>query len=354
MGGSRRRSTLEMVAHRAQVSPSAVSVALSDKRNSTIRLSDDTRRRILEAARELDYRPHGGARSARLQQFHTIGVVTVQPVSTPQATIRSFPPDMVDGINDALVERDYCLSLLRVSHVPTQAHEAWPKMLAEARVDGLVVTDVAPPELQDFIDRVHLPALWVNANLHAEHDCIYYDEVPSAREITRYLVRKGHRRIGFIRTPLGIHYSDVERHEGYLAEMKSYGLAPCDGHDTAMPDDTFEADVAAMLRQPDRPTAMLTANDRQAARLGRVAHALHLRVPRDVSVVTWFTNPDQQASLIPAHTGMVIDNYDVGRLAVETILKRISRNRPVKSQVLPLHLHEGDSVAPPPQQPAEH
>ena len=106
----KKRATLQDIAKLAKVSPCVVSIALSDKQDSTTRLSTATKQRILRIAKELNYRPHAGARSIRLNRFNNIGVVVVGSYETDAWALPHNSGSLVEGINKTLAQRDYCLS----------------------------------------------------------------------------------------------------------------------------------------------------------------------------------------------------------------------------------------------------
>jgi len=341
-----RRNTLLTIAERANVSPGVVSVVLSKSTHTTIRVSEETRRRVREAARELNYRPHAGARSARLGVFRMVGVIVVKTYATKSYFINPFNPGLVSGIDDFLVEQDYCCAFLQVAVQPTLDTENWPRLLSEARVDGLILGEIAPPELKSFVDEHQLPAIWVNTNLREEHDCIYYADRQAAREMVRHLLERGHRRIALLRPPWDIHYSAVERYAGYLEELAAWGVPPYPGHDRLVMDNEFAGFVADLFRRADPPTAVIPVY-KGSGELYTLLHSLGLRIPQDVSVVRWRDESNPHDRCYPESAGMVINSFQVGRLAAETVLKKISTGEPADSIVLPWRFCDGGSLAAP-------
>jgi len=342
-----RTNTLISIAEAAGVSPALVSVVLSNS-SSTTRVSDATRERIKKVAADLNYRPHGGARSARLKRFRTVGLVAARTFSSSVESLHPIQPELIDGVNDALLAKDYCLAFLRVNVMPRLDESNWPRLLSESRVDGLVVADLAPVELRSFIQRFELPAVWVNTNLHEATDCVYYDEVAAGREATRRLLERGHRRILFLRPPSDIHYSSRDRYQGYREEMEAWGLSPPADSRQPIPDDEFPAWLAAVMRRARRPTAVIRPAGGDPRVVTLLWH-LGLRIPRDVSIVCWLNHRQLAGRFVPEHTAMVLDIYQAGRTATEMVLHRIDHaGKSIPSKTLTWEWHEGGTVGPPP------
>jgi LacI family transcriptional regulator len=327
------------VAEKAGVSQSTVSLVLS---NSPL-VAKNTRERVLRVMREEGYRPHAGARAARLRTFHNVAVITVAPYTSTAMTLIDRHDELLDGINHVLIENDCCLSLLQVVRLPTADVAHWPRLLTESRIDGFIATSLAPSELCDFAARYRLPAIWVNSNLNEKSNCIRYDEVAGARSLTRYLIDRGHRRIAFLPSSSGLHYSDVDRFKGYVREMQAAGLPLDRARYEGIEDQEAEGRMLDLLRQPQRPTAIMAVNANRARQLASVLYALRLRVPDDVSTVTWLASPDYP--LVPTPTAMIADEEQVGRWAAEMLLAAISqKERLVPSRTLTLRLVEGETV----------
>jgi len=340
--------TVKTIARLAGVTPGVVSAALRDKVGASNRFSKATGERIRRIARELGYRPHGGARAVRTRRFQTLGVVAARSYATPERTLRPLNVPLIDGINDACMERDYCLSLLRVNRLPEMDRERWPRLLAESRVDGLIITGNSPPELQAFVEAERLPAIWVNTNLRAAHDCIYYDEVSTGRKVARYLLEWGHRRIAFLKSASEIHYSAPDRHRGYLEELAAWGVEPYPGHERLIADDEFADVITGLLHRLEPPTAMIPTYH-VTDRLLPIMYREGWRVPEDISVLDWADPAGEAARMVPPATAMVGDSYAVGKLAVAMVLEKIEGSgRPVPSRVLEWEILPGQTVGPPP------
>ena len=346
MARTQQTVTLKQIAEKAGVTPQVVSAALADRHGpSDTRFSKATQQHVRDIARKLNYRPHSAARAIRSKRFQTVGLVLARSYSTPQATLHPLNTSMIDGINDVLLDEDYCLSLLRISRLPMADSGNWPRMLAESRVDGLVVSGNAPPELCDYVKQSQLPAVWVNVNYHSPNDCIYYDEVATGRMITRYLADHGHKHIALLKSPSEIHYSASERHQGYLEELASLGLQSYPGHEKLIGDDEFLTHLASLMNRNDPPTAMFPLHGTRPLLLA--LHQLGYHVPQDVSAIVWAEATEPNYGL-KSPTAAVGDSYALGRTAATMILEKIAGDgKPVASKVLNFQICPGATVTHP-------
>ncbi len=339
--------TLKTIAEVVGISAQAVSAALSPNGKANVRVSVETRDKVRKIAYDLGYRPHGGARAARLQSFRNIGVILVDPHIHDIRGLHAFQPGVLIGANDAAVAEGYCVSVLRVSDRDIPDEGNWPTLLSENRVDGFIVSDQCPPELKDYLERSGMPSVWANNNRQDEHDCVYFDDVAGGRMVTRRLIEAGHRKIGFVGGSEGLHYSVHDRHVGYVQEMQANGLTPWPGHASKAPsDDEFAEFYEDWLSTGERPTAIVCSNHGGAMRIDRVLYKMRLHIPEDMSVVTWFDDQWMRECTIPRHAGMLVNMRHLGRMATEMLLEKLETKQPVKSTVLGGEFIDGGSIAP--------
>jgi DNA-binding LacI/PurR family transcriptional regulator len=108
--------------------------------------------------------------------------------------------------------------------------------------------------------------------------------------------------------------------------------------------------VAQLLRQTDRPTAVIGSNDLIAIRCLRTAQQIGLRVPQDISIIG-FDGIGLGAELFPRPTTIVQPNEEIGRQCIGLLLGAIARQQPVPAQesiLLPYIFDPGESCAPSP------
>jgi LacI family transcriptional regulator len=216
-------------------------------------------------------------------------------------------------------------------------------------VDGLLInyTQQIPPEMSEMIERNHVPAVWINSQ--RAKNCVYSDDYSAACTATEYLLQMGHRRIVYGTHPNSVHYSVVERQNGYADTMRKARLEPRILQ--AQRKYWISAEQWLLLAQrwtiqKHRPTAIMTYGDDAALAARYALQQAGLRVPQDVSIVT-FSERIVDEAYWPMTTCRVPE-YEIGRHSVEMLLERIQNpqvNLPARK--LPFTFHPENSSAPP-------
>jgi LacI family transcriptional regulator len=297
-------STIKDVARLAGVGVATASRALSG--NGSV--SEDTARRVRDAAATLDYRPSSTARALSLQQSGAIGVYVPgfdghfysSIVATIDSVLRANGRHMI-AANGCGIGSTRQLDLAGID------------FLIERDCDGLVVASnsLRDEDLERLMERV--PTLVVvNRQLPGHHDNAFCaDHHAGGRLAARALLARGHRCIATVRGPRNTPDNEA-RLNGFSEELARHGVVVHPEHSA---DGAFDlASGAAATRQllagaaGGRPafTAVFVANDLMAlAVISRLAQA-GLRVPEDVSVLGYddaefapFTSPPLTTVRIP-------------------------------------------------------
>src|SRR5215475_10876419 len=137
---------------------------------SASRYSAETRRKVVEAARELGYRPNSSARAMRQGRFGCAALILNR---SRQSTHSYVPPRLLDGLDDELSLHNMHLTVSRLTDEELSSDETIPKVLREHTADGIIVnyTHEIPESMLKLIRDHHAPAVWVNAKL--DSDCVY-------------------------------------------------------------------------------------------------------------------------------------------------------------------------------------
>ncbi len=336
--------TLDEVARAAGVSRNTVSRALSGK---TKELWPSTARRverIRRIAAEMGYRPNSAARAMGRGRFGCAALLlsTVPGRST-------LPDRLLDGIHDALAQRDMHLALAKLPDETLLSEDLAPKVLRELMVDGFLINynREIPAEMTDLIEEQQVPAVWINCKRWA--DCVRPDDLGGGRAATEHLLALGHRRIAYVHySPPGSpeHYSEVDRQAGYEAAMAEAGLEPR----LLRPAECGERDgrlawTRELLSRSDRPTGIVAYA--YGALVNHAAAIAGLRVPEDVSVISFAHRPEEQ--LGRRATTMVVPAGAMGEAAVEMLTDKLAAPRvPLPSRALPVALVPGETTGPAP------
>jgi DNA-binding LacI/PurR family transcriptional regulator len=298
----RRRPTIDDVAARAGVSSAAVSFAMNDRPG----VGEATRRRILDAAAELGWRPSAHARGLAQARAHAIGLLLARPVG--QLEIDPFFVRFLAGIERTLARSDHAL-VLRVSDGPVDLG-AYERLAASGRVDGFLLCDV---ELNDpRFGLIELPAVVAG---HPVSPCPFpWLETEHARGIgaaVEHLIGLGHRRIGFCGSSERFEHIQA-RLQVWRETLEGAGLEP---GPVAFgdPRPLLDEDVTAIVHASD----VLAAGGLAAAR------ERGIDVPGELSL-TGFDDSPLAALASPPLTSVRIDYAQFGEAAAAALLAAIA------------------------------
>ncbi|MFM2058623.1 MAG: hypothetical protein RLY71_3008 [Pseudomonadota bacterium] len=317
-----RRPTMTDVAKAAGVSQSTVSMVLNNM--SGARLSDATRARVLSIAVELGYRlprreagaePGPKTEPGALRR-NLIGYLVDEISTSPHPVVS------VDGARDAAWEHDCLISVMVTRSNPAQEAAAIAALRQHPQLLGVIYSTIftravtLPEALHD------LPVVLLNCHDDSlKRPTVVPGEVAGGHTGTDHLIAAGHSRIGFINGEPWMEAAK-DRLKGYRRALATADLP----FDPALVRDGdwmsgggFDATMALMqLARP--PSAIFCANDLMALGALEALAQLGKRVPDDVAVLGY---DDQEISrhTHPPLTTMVLPNYEMGRVAVETLLQ---------------------------------
>ncbi len=299
--------TIHDVAQRAGVSPSTVSRVLNDRPG----ISEETRARVLQAARELGYIPSRSSEGTTSRATMSIGYVV-----PPRHTLspHSFYGEILIGVEREARKHGY--------HVvfTSEGDEKVPQIVARNRVDGVILAGVDFP--QDMIVSLKerdIPVVLVDNHID-NVDSVIIDNEGGAYAATKHLIELGHRRIAFLCEWLG-DLSFAERFQGYKKALAEHGI-PFDENLVAegAPRQRGTGYVAAQrLLEKTIPTAIFAANDQVAMEAIRALRERGLRVPEDVAVVG-FDNGDLALHAVPPLCTVHVYREEMGELAAHRLI----------------------------------
>lgn len=341
---SDRRVTIREVARLARVSPSTVSRAIAGHP----RISEQTRRRVLEAMEHLGYRPNAIARSLVTRVSRTLGIVLYRPAD--QAFAHPFFAEALRGVASVAQAHGYSLMVTTAETYEAESQQCLA-MLQDRRADGAVLLASREPDpLIEELLRQRYP--FVVLGRVPGHPSAYWvnnDNFQATALVVSHLLELGHRRIALVggRPELVV---TQDRRDGFLTALQEAGVSvPADW--VALGDFTWEhghREARRLLQQPQRPTAIVAMDDVLAAGALRAARELGLEVPQDVSIAGF--NDDPLAQLLsPPLTTVRIPARELGEQAARQLIDRLNgRLPPVRHLVLSAELVVRGSTGPPP------
>jgi DNA-binding LacI/PurR family transcriptional regulator len=327
------KPTIRNVAERAGVSKSLVSLVM----RGSPHVSERRRQAVLQAARELGYRPNAVARSLVEGRTRLIGAI-VADLHNP------FFAEFLDGLQESLHGAGLRMLVGSGRWDPLFEAEAVEAFL-EMRVDGLVLLSVVPESLKEAAASV--PVVLVGERDVHGIDIVVDDDELGASLAVDHLVELGHRRIAHIEGARSTtaHY----RRAGYEKAMHRHGLS---AEIVVEPGDFTEDGgyraARSLLRRDARPTAIFAPNDLVATGALSAADELGMTVPADLSIVG-YDNTHLAAIRHISLTSVDQPRRDMGRVAAELLTARIGdpSRHPRQNLVVP-HLVVRSTTGPAP------
>lgn len=268
--------TIKDIAKLANVSHTTVSRALNN--NPLIKL--ETRERIKQLALQNGYVPNYTAKSLKLDKSFNIGLFFT---SIETGTTTSFFHDAIKGCSRIVADKGYNLVVKGIEDYSGDYFQVNSK-----RFDGIVIVSQSSDDDQfiEYVIQQSIPAVVVNRKID-RHDLlnIIYDDRKGAYTATDYLIKKGHREIGFI-TGKKEFSNSMERELGYKQALAAHNI-PFRDELVENGDFTLKSGFTGTntLFSRARPTALFCANDEMAVDAIKALNKSGIRVPEECSVI---------------------------------------------------------------------
>jgi LacI family transcriptional regulator len=319
-----RPATLRDVAAAARVHPATASRALNPE--TRILVSEDTARRVSEAAARLGYRPNPVARSLRTRRSHTIGVLI------PDLNNPLFPP-IVRGLEDKLAAAGY-VALLGNTDADAGRERTLFEQMRARHVDGFALaTATLHDRLLAEAAAADVPVVLMN-RLAPDYGfpSVSVDNEQGARMAVSHLARLGHTRIAHIAGPQEAS-TGVSRLRGFRDGMAAHELAVDESLIAYAAKYTVEEGTRCcreLLARHPGATAVAAANDMLAVGCYAALDERSLSCPDDISVIGFNDMPFIDR-LRPPLTTVRFPHYQLGTEAAQLLLERINgADGPVK------------------------
>ncbi len=309
------------LARLAGVSKSTVSRALSGDQ----RISESTRRRIANLAKQMRYRPNLAAASLATRRTNALGLVIPSP---PRTFSNPFYLEFVSGVGDFALGEGYTMFFTTGDVLVAGDVEGLPPLVAQA--DGFVLTeprvaDPRIPRLREWGKPFVFLGSVDEADDAGDGGCVWIegDNVSGVEMVVRHLIELGHRHIGCITGAPG-YVSTEHRWTGFLRAMEKAGL-PIDPRSIATGDFTEEGGrqaAAELMRRYPEMTGLVAANDLMAIGALNALTAAGKKVPDDVAV-TGFDGIHFGRLMSPTLTTAEQPIYEMGRLAAGLLIRQV-------------------------------
>ncbi len=303
---------LKDVAEYAGVSASTVSRVLTGKSY----VNENTRQKVWEAIKTLEYRPNALAQSLKSGSSNTIALLV------PSIQNQMFP-DIVRGVEDAARKAGYTVVLCNTDE-DIEVEKRYIDNLRTHLIGGFIVASMTPGSKHIMRLRDEgVPVVLTSRAHDGDIDAVVIDNERAAFDAVTYLIRTGHKKIALAlgRTMLPIY---EERLEGYKRALREGGI-PYD-EALVMREEggaaSFYTLVRRLLRAGLRPDAIFATSDPKAFVVMRALYDEGLRIPQDISVMG-LDNVEMSSLIEPPLSTVSQPLYEIGRLAAQKLFAQI-------------------------------
>lgn len=334
----KRPMSLRILGEYLDLSPATISLVLNNAPGVEA-IPQETRKRVVAAAKKFDYRPSFYARTLRGRRSFLIGVLV------PELS-DGYSAHILDGMEEILLEEGFFY--LTASHRrKTDLIEEYPRLLKDRLIEGLIVIDTP-------LDHP-LPIPTVSIAGHRKIEGVTHlvlNQSYAAKLSLEHLYRLGHRRIAFMRG-MATSSDSEDRWQALMAASRELGLSVDPSlvlqiENTASTPELGFPITNALLNRTHDFTAIVCFNDLAAMGAVRALYNHGLRVPEDVSVVG-FDDFEGAAYSTPSLTTIRQPLRQMGVLAARTLLKQIRGEEPAQQEIpIMPELIIRESTAPPP------
>ncbi len=313
-----KRSTSRDVAKLAGVSRTTVSFVLNQ--NEGVSISAATRKRVLKAAKKLNYHPDAAGRKLVSGKSDTLGLVLHQ--SPEQVFADAFLPRVILGVEQAAMQRGFHVLLKQVD---PKDKNGYARLIRENHVDGIILS--GPRQDDDEILRLYregVPVMLLGQLPDSNLPFVDVNAASGAQTAVRHLIELGHKRIAMITNAPLSYTSSQQRRDGYLQALRSADLEAHPGlikEGNYTPASGYQA-MNELLNGSLRPTAVFIASDVVAMGAILAVRRAGLRLPEDVAMVGFDDIPLAEY-FDPPLTTIRLPAFGLGLAAAERVIQLI-------------------------------
>jgi LacI family transcriptional regulator len=318
-----RPPTMSDIANVAGVSRTTVSFVLNNHAASA-GIPPETRNRILEVAKNLSYRPNLAAKTLNTRQTHAIGFITDNIATTP------FAGNIIKGAQDVAWDHGKLLLIVNTGS-DVAVKEMAVEMMLERQVEGIIYAAMYHQEVTVSANLYDIPTVLLDCFCaDGSLPSVVPDEIQGGRTATEVLLRKGHRRIGFINAihPLP---AAIGRLEGYKQALQAFGI-PFDQHLVRTHTNESKGGYQGaleLLELPEPPTAIFCFSDFVAMGAYDALRLRGISIPQDMAVMGFDNHELIAAQLLPPLSTMQLPHYEMGRRALTYLFEHEDESLPL-------------------------
>ncbi|PAD69373.1 hypothetical protein CHH83_09545 [Bacillus sp. 7586-K] len=332
--GVRMKVTIKDIAQICGVSLGTVDRALNNRKG----ISEKTRKKVLQVAKEMNYRPDYTARSLVIGKTLTIGVVLFDLYN------RSFA-QLLNAIELKARELGYFVYITLTDKNPENERQCI-EYLVNRKVDGIILFSVNKRKSFDaYLKKFHVPILTIFNYISDEWEYVGIQERQAMKDATKYIISKNYQRFIYLCPPLAYSgrsniYTQEERLAGFLEGLN-------EAHVSHPPIIIKESEYIDVLHtysfNEDRKTAIVCSCDLYALEVMNFLKEKGYEIPRDVGVMG-FDDIDMLKYVTPRLTTVKYPIVEIGCKAVESLINKIDSGDFLPTPLLDYEIIKGESI----------
>jgi LacI family transcriptional regulator len=284
-------------------------------------VAESTRRRVLDAIRDLGFVRNESARHLRAGHSRTVGLVVLD-IANP------FFTDVARGVEDSANDAGLAVILCNTDDNPAK-ESRYLDLLEEQRVQGILVTPVtAANDRLEHLRRRGTPIVLLDRRATDDAQCsVAVNDVLGGELAMRHLLAQGHKHLAFVGGPLTVRQVQ-DRYQGAVQAMRAAGRDAAELHvvESTTLNVAAGRDATARLAGATlRPTAIFCANDLLALGVLQEMTRRGVRIPQDVAIVGYDDIDFASAAAVPL-TSVRQPRHLLGRTAAELLIEEVTED----------------------------
>lgn len=306
-------ATMKDVAREAGVSLGTVSNVF----NNVPTVSEESRKKVLDAKKHLKYRLNTAARTLKTKTSRSIGLI-IPDINNP------FYPELARGVEDAAKKEGFSVFLCNNDR-NTKKEREYINLLIEKNADGIILVkpQISLEEIDEIYENYNVILVDSNEICKPQYDVVNVDDYEGAMKALGLLYEYGHRRIAYI-SGLRDSQSSQLRYSAYVRFLEDKRIKLDEGYVKKGSYDWYSGYCATveLLKNLKPPTAIFAANDLMAIGAIKAIQERRLKVPFDISVMG-YDDIDMASLSTPQLTTIRQPKYEIGLESVRILLERL-------------------------------
>ena len=332
-----KKTSLNDIAKSLNVSKTLVSFVLNDQGDKK-GISSKTQKKVLDKARELNYKPNHIARGLRLGKSYTIGLI-VADISN------KFYAKIAKQIEKVACQYNYNLIFCSSDENPEKEVELI-NMLKERQTDGIIIsTSQKNAAIFSQLKKEKYPFVLIDRNLpKLSAHFVGVDNYTGAYQATEHLIKNGYQKIALLKISPAYLSTIRERELGYRGALKNNGMRINNKLIRTINFSDIQQVVRSVLREliqpPFKIDAIFSVNNNITVACLEYINEMNLRIPQDLAIIS-FDDIDLFRFSYPPITAVAQPIEEIGKVAVNILMDEINGLTQEKKQlILPVKLIE--------------